>query len=189
MNSSDFVKDGWQAGLWRITTCTATFTGGTAGSVSNGVITVGTNNTAITVSNCFSNDYNNYRIIYSNGVGSSINEENRLSLNAINTGYYSAGYLISYNGGQAVRNQANTAFWRAGQTDIIGTFMDVELFNPFISGVYTAYKCQEIGFSTTRSATPLGGWVNSTASITSFTITRGSGNYSGGQIRVYGYNN
>ncbi len=53
-------------GLFRVTTCTVSSVGGTAATVSNGVVTIGTGNTSVTVNNAFSSDYQSYRIFIEN---------------------------------------------------------------------------------------------------------------------------
>jgi hypothetical protein len=52
-------------GLWRVTTCTVSSTGGTAATASNGVITIGAGNTSVTVVNAFSADFDNYLVAVS----------------------------------------------------------------------------------------------------------------------------
>jgi len=173
-------------GLWRVTNCTASSAGGTAATASNGVITVGTGNTSVTVNNAFSTDYDNYRIIYTNGTSSNTGSLN-LSLGATTTNYFnSTTYTVFATGGVAstFNNGVTGAFVYAGATDPTnGTFLTVDVFSPFLTR-HTGYGGS---FIVTDVAGHTGGIQKSNTSFTSFTITPGAGTLTGGQIRVYGY--
>jgi hypothetical protein len=187
MNSSDFVKDGWQAGLWRITTCTATFVGGTAGSVSDGVVTFGSANTAVTVS-CFSAKYENYKIIVSGGSASTGSGFNLTFGNTVtNYDFFQISGTAGSNTITGTGGSAATAFTnivRYSSTGLNGSF---EVFSPF-----GATRTQ-IHFASARpnDLTAGTGWgtLKNDTSYTSFTLTAAAGNVTGGTIRVYGYNN
>jgi hypothetical protein len=185
MNSSDFVKDGWQAGLWRITTCTASFTGGTAGSVSDGVVTIGANNTAVTVSNAFSAKYDNYRIIITGGVGSQTNLF-RLTLGSTVTGYKNSINYGLYGANTTAAIAGSTArIDYAGTFDVNRIFMDLNIYNPF-AAKYTLFHGPFINIDAQGT---VGGILENTTSYTAFTLTAAGGNFSSGILRVYGYNN
>lgn len=175
-------------GLWRVTGCTATFAGGTAGSVSNGVITVGTNNTSIAVANAFSADYNNYMIIYNNGVGSTP-AGITLQLTGSTTGYYSAWNGIIYTTvGANNGTDNNAAAWTAGAAYAEGAALNAQLINPFLS-VRTGVYFSRVDFRTTGGSAVGSGFHNVQASYTGFTLALTGGNLTGGTIRVYGYRN
>ena len=53
-----------------ITSGTVTSVGGTAATISGGVVTVGAGNTSVTINNVFTSAYDNYRITYTGGSGS-----------------------------------------------------------------------------------------------------------------------
>jgi hypothetical protein len=189
MNSSDFVKDGWQAGLWRVTSCTASFTGGTAGSVSNGVVTIGANNTAVTVSNAFSAKYEAYKIVITGGVGST-SAYYQIQLGSTVTGYYSSALGTNFSSDTlVVLRDNNAAQWsHCGNYSTVGSTMNVEVHNPFLAtrthfGTFMSFP------STALGAYRGSGYLNDTTSYTSFVVKASSGNFSSGQIRVYGYNN
>jgi hypothetical protein len=175
-------------GLELITACTASFTGGTAGSVSNGVVTIGTSNTAIDVISAFSSSYTNYKVIIS-GVDASSNAEG-LRFNFGTTtpadGYYgNLSYLLFSNvtGTVASNNVGYLTIGLVGISDNSNTSFDVYQPNASkiasLSGTFAgAAYC---GF--------FGGEQNSTTARTGFRITVSAGSLTGGTIRVYGYRN
>jgi hypothetical protein len=188
MDGSDFVKDGWQAGLWRITTCTATFTGGTAGSVSSsGVVTIGSGNTAVTVSNAFSADYDNYLITVNGGTSSTNNVDIRLQLGASTTGYFSQLIFAPYSGSlgtPAFVNNGSRFGWSAhGLTD--GLSATITLMSPNLA----RFTRMSAPWHTTTEAGHVSGLHNVAAAYTGFTLIPQAGTMTGGVIRVYGYNN
>lgn len=173
-------------GLWRVTTCTVTSVGGTAATASNGVITVGTNNTSITVNNAFSSDYDNYRIIYSGGAGST-DITLSLKLGSSTTGYYSivnyATYAAATTGLSAGDN--NAAQWTyIGYAGTNYTQIATDLIGPNLAK-WTTYG------NASWAGTTIGGDSNGVHQVatayTSFTVGVNTGNLTGGQIRVYGY--
>ena len=187
MDSSDFVNDGWQAGLWRVTSCTASFTGGTAGSVSDGVVTIGSANTAVTVSNAFSADYDNYLITVSGGVGST-SAELRITFNAgtQTNNYFHGGVVYVYGAAGATFETANgvTTGIRIGESQATLYSIKAMIFTPFLTTQTTVdSQCSGRLIGSNRS-----GFYNQAVSNTGFTLTPSSGTLTGGTIRVYGYN-
>jgi hypothetical protein len=174
-------------GLWRVTGCTVTSVGGTAATASNGVITVGTGNTSVTVNNAFSSNFDNYRIIYTNGSASTTASLN-VQLGSATTNYFnSTVYTIFASGvvGSTFNNGVTGAFVYAGACDATnGTHLTIDVFSPFLTKS-TGYGGS---FIVTDVSGHTGGLQKSNTSFTSFTITPGAGTLTGGQIRVYGYN-
>lgn len=177
-------------GLWRVTTCTVTSAGGTAATVSNGVITIGSGNTSVTVSSAFSSDWDNYRIIVSGGALSTA-ENIRLKLGSSTTGYYdtvvyaSTGSLTTP---QSTGTSNGSLFARIGAGDGNGISVAIDLMNPQLAK-YTTF-----GGSYTYPGTPAfigycSGIHQVATAYTEFTISPGSGTMTGGTIRVYGYRN
>ena len=172
-------------GLALVTTCTATFAGGTAGSVSNGVVTIGTNNTSFTVSNAFSSTYDNYRVIMSGGVGST-NIDFSMQLGSTNTDYYGSVVYCNYNEStaRAIGTNAGTSCTYVGGAD--GSFAQiiVDINAPNLLNRATTVQGQfqantPFGTSSYRVATNL--------QYTAFSIFCNLGNITGGTLRVYGY--
>lgn len=197
--STDFVTDGAQAiedlavdvderiGLYMIRTCTVTSTGGTAASASNGVITIGNGNTLVTISDAFSANYDNYRIVFSGIDFSTSGNLHFFTLGSLNTNYFGTTYYDNYTGSPAAYARYNGAAYLGvliGGTES-DTFCTMEVCAPFltrrpsITGMYHG-----TGYSGWFSGTNL-----ATTSVTSFTLTTQSGTMTGGEIRVYGYRN
>jgi hypothetical protein len=175
-----------QVGLWRVTGCTVTSAGGTAATASNGVITVGSANTSVTVVNAFSADYQNYRVLIT-GIDCSVGDTSiKLSLNNStgNTYAFSAmwnNYSTLVYGGA---NSGGTSSWTFGLTATTDdTSYQLEIMQPFLTK-RTTFNAN----GTSGSNTHWGGGLDTNAvSQTGFTITPNSGNMTGGTIRVYGY--
>lgn len=176
------------AGLWRITTATVSSTGGTAATASNGVITIGAGNTSVVVSNAFSTNFKNYKIIISGGTASTFTDLN-MTLGSTNTGYYWGVAAVSYvNGAVAGTGSNNTsnAYWRAGNTSTDGVVSNIDIFQPY-EAVKTFYNCISSFAVTTYGSSTISGYLNNSTSYTGFTIVPNSGTISGGTIRIYGY--
>jgi hypothetical protein len=177
-------------GFWRITDCTVSSAGGTAATASNGVITVGTSNTSVTVSNAFSSNFASYKIIVSGtGVGST-NINLGLSLGAANSGYYAGYTFTSYGTSSAsgVSDSNAASFTRAGQASTTGISLNLDLINPQIAA-RTLISGSRPTIATTGENVAFAGYLNDATAYTAFTLTCSTGNISGGQIRVYGYRN
>lgn len=173
-------------GLWRITSCTVTSVGGTAATASNGVITVGTSNTSLTISNAFSADFAAYKIIYTGGVGSATTNLT-LQLGSSATNYkYALNYAAYNNTPLALGSTTGTSINFAGNASANHTAMNLDLLNPFISNRYTTFNGFYFGIN---EAGTIVGIHEVNASYTAFTIAAVAGSLSGGTIRVYGYNN
>jgi len=172
-------------GLWRITSCTVTSAGGTAATASNGVVTIGTNNTSITVANAFSADYENYKIILAGGVGSA-NGNIQLQIGNAVTGYYGICIYGPYTATTVTNLPANNGANMAimGGYDTTFAEMTCEILSPYLAkptiGNAFIMDTSNQGFSVYRLA--------NTTSYTDFKIICSTGNLTGGSIRVYGYN-
>ena len=148
--------------------------------------TVGTTVSTVAVANCFSTTYDNYKIIYSGGVGSTTSDL-RLVLGSTITVYaYGLIYMASPYAviSLLVNAGTETSFPYSGGTTTNGAAMNLELIDPFKSK-YTymngTYLRDDI------LGTTLSGNQRSTTSFTGFTINVGSGTITGGTVTVYGY--
>jgi hypothetical protein len=177
------------AGLELVTSCTATFTSGTAGSVSNGVVTIGTGNTLVTVSNAFSATYDNYLITVGGGVSSVSADNLGLQMGSTLTGYRSsisgANTSSAFAGGYD--NNTNQRWIWAGAINVQGVHARIELANPFLA-LNTYMQSQMIRTGANGHWVSFGTLENTT-SYTSFVIQPASGTLTGGKICVYGYRN
>lgn len=173
-------------GLWRITTCTVSSAGGTAATASNGVITVGTGNTSVTISNAFSADYDSYKIVFQNG-SSSAGANLSFQLSGITgANYQQYGYYGSW--GTATLNAYGPA---AGTSwsDICPTqstySWQMDIHSPFLAA---AKYGRSMGWSSVGNH-EFSLRCSATTSATGFVIAPLSGTISGGTLRVYGYRN
>ena len=176
-------------GLELITTCTASFTGGTAGSVSNGVVTIGTNNTAVTVSNAFSSNYDVYQIYVSSGVLSANNTGFYMYLGTQTTEYSYGGWYGGNSGSGGIGSGATAInYFPFGEGDTNMLSGKVELVNPFLSK-YTWLTSGVVYNQANQNSRHYSGMLKNTTSYTAFTMYPASGNITGGTIRVYGLRN
>ena len=151
--------------------------------------TIGSAVSSVTVSDAFSADFDNY-IINVNGGSASAWAYMTLQLGSTTSGYYSAGYYSYYGSASLSSHRSNNSsnFAYVGSGITAGLCANITLFNPFLSRETTMSSVtQDInsaggGFTTS-------GFLNNTTSYTAFTIAPGSGTYTGGTIRVYGYRN
>ena len=152
--------------------------------------TVGSGVASVEVTGAFSADYQNYRIIYTGGVASATATALNLRLGAATTNYFNSAVYSIYattTVGNVAYNNTQTAFVYAGSGDAtVGTFLTVDLFNPFDSTKYTGFGGS---FIVTDVAGHTGGVQKSNTSFTAFTIFPSTGTLTGGTIRVYGYRN
>lgn len=187
-NSGDILTatDMNAVGLWKITTCTVTSYGGTAATVSNGVVTIGTSNTSVTVENAFSANYDSYRIIFQGG-SSSAGANLSFQLSGITSatyqqyGFYGAWGTAALN---AYGPAAATSWSDICPTQSPYTWQ-MDLHSPFLAA---AKYGRSIGWSAT-GVHEFSLRCSATTSITGFTIAPLSGNISGGTLRVYGLRN
>ena len=162
---------------------------GTSGLTLISTTTIGSAVSSVAVSNCFSADYDNYKIIIAGGVASTSNELN-LQLGATTTGYYAGFARITYAGGVVsgtnTSNGSSFGLIGLGSTNTLDA--NFELRNPFASKV-TTFSDNYAQTTTAGQAYVGAGFQNSTTSFTGFTILLNTGTITGGTIRVYGYAN
>jgi hypothetical protein len=158
------------------------------GTASNGVVTIGTSVSAITVTNCFLADYQNYKIIITGLDQTNNDRELRFQLNNQTGNVYRFSFSVGTHGNAGFSNlgDQNVATWAIGysgsEDDV---FSSIEIANPFVSDRRTIFTA----FTTTSLwRVWAGGATTAAASNTGFTVTS-SQNMTGGTIRVYGYRN
>ena len=149
--------------------------------------TIGTTVSSVVVTNCFSADYDNYKIILSGGVASS-RVAVTMILGATTSSYYAGYNRVEYGSGSSIpNNNNNTANWSAvGEATTDGLSGTIELQQPFA----TKRTNMQTSFGSSSSAgfgLAGGGYLNNAISYTGFTI--GGPTLTGGTIRVYGYTN
>jgi hypothetical protein len=152
--------------------------------------TIGTTVASVTVSDVFSADFDNYKIIISGGVGSTGGALLNMTLGATVTDYYWAGAFSVWGVTTLTGIQsANTTSWSrvaiANTNSING---EIELFCPNLAK-RTHYNARYVQNQTDGNAVFSGGYLNDATQYTGFTLTAASGTMTGGTIRVYGYRN
>ena len=182
LNASDMNA----VGLWRVTDCTVTSSGGTAATASNGVITLGTGNTSVTVNSAFSSNYNRYRITIDNIVASNAGDLQ------FRVGSATAQYYGIYNY-QISTGTSNTFYQNATGSAYIGGLstsgsageqtITFDISQPN-QATRTSWTGQSFGNNYYFN---FGYQLADTTQHTSFTIFPTAGTLTGGQIRVYGY--
>jgi len=167
---------------------TVSSAGGTAATISNGTVTIGSSNTSVTVSGAFSATYENYKIIFSGFAASTLGSAAYLKLNN-STGSTYFGNMI-YNvptsssiGGVSAANGTSNGFFVC-TTSTTGT----NSFEAMINAPFLAVTSNCVGNFSGRSYNgQFSTHDSNAASSTGFIFAPGSGNVSGGTIRVYGY--
>ena len=162
-------------------------------NASSGVVlvktqTVGSGVSSVTVTDAFSATFDAYKIVYTGGTLST-QTDFALVLNNSATQYYQFMILGAYGTSTvAGAGTSNTTKWNwAGGGNPSGAVISVDVFNPYLAK-YTYFT--NSGFYNSEVETGFTSGVNkSTNSHTAFTINPGSGTMTGGNIRVYGYNN
>ena len=178
-------------GLVKVIPTGVSSTGGTAATLAaNGTITVGSLNTSVTVSGAFSSLYDNYKIIYSGGVGNAL-QDITMTLGATATGYYWSDHAVSFVNGTVSTtgsNATSNAYWRVGKNLSGGALINMDIFNPFLS-VRTFFASNAAFSQTNAGFITNGGFLDNNTSYTAFTVTPLATTITGGTIRVYGYRN
>jgi hypothetical protein len=149
--------------------------------------TVGTGVSTLVVSDAFSATYDNYRVIYTNGVASTIMNISCI-MGATVSGYSSSRLYNTPASGTPVGNGINAGaswgYFAQGGSNFAN--LDCDFINPFASK-YTQYKGTyniDLGSDTTLGITQ--GFLANTTSYTAFTLTP-AGTLTGGTVIVYGY--
>ena len=173
-------------GLWLVTSCTVSSSGGTTATASNGVVTIGNGNTEVTVSNAFSADYDNYLVKISGG-GATNNVNTNFQLGTTTTNYSGGLMYVDHTTGAfaTANDNAQSRFrylWRHTQTTL---FAHIQVGSPYLAeNTFVQGTWVEALASGTYQ-----GVQSSTTQFTSFKIYPESGSFTGGTIRVYGYRN
>lgn len=151
--------------------------------------TIGNAVSSVSVTNAFSSTYDNYKILISDGVGSTELQLN-MTLGASSTQYYVGGVYTNWSSGAVGSvNQDNGSSWlRVGYANSSPNqvVMNMEILGPNLAKA--TYATSLIS----RSPSNIGGVYylhNVATAYTDFTLTTSTGTITGGTIRVYGYVN
>jgi len=148
--------------------------------------TVGTGVSSVTVTGAFSADYDNYRIEVSGIVCSTTGVFASLQIGGQTANYYGSAYYDSYAGsstGTVRQNNGSSVY--VGTHDNNNMSMSFDVMAPNLAKITNIHGNYYGGnFS---------GWFGGTHAVatayTSFALIAGSGTFTGGTIRVYGYRN
>ena len=148
--------------------------------------TVGTGVSSVPVTDAFSADFDNYKIVVNGGVGSAT-QAIALQLTGSSTAYYGAHITATYSTGAVSGNPVNNAAsWSfVGVSSPDQNFLDCDLISPQLAkptGISGAY----INGSTNGNGGSFNGYHASLYQATGFTLIVG-GTMTGGTIRIYGY--
>ena len=170
-------------GLQLVTTATCS-SGGTA---VGGVVTIGSAVSSVTVASAFSATYDAYKIIVTGGVASGNIQMQFLLGSSITTYYNSLIYAPFATGtpaGIGNNNQASWDYVGYGTTDSLS--FNADILDPFATK-YT--KLVNAVYTAVNEAGSASGVHKTATSYTSFIIRPSSGTFTGGTVRVYGYQN
>jgi hypothetical protein len=149
--------------------------------------TVGSAVPDVTVTDAFSADYDNYKILYTGGTASGAVGPLNMKLGSSTTGYYSVATYGLYTGTTGIVSNNNVLgywYYAGAANNVVGNILNIDVMEPFNSAKYTHFNGF---FNVVDVAGTTGGYHAVNASYTSFTLTPGSGTISGGVISVYGY--
>jgi hypothetical protein len=152
--------------------------------------TVGSGVSSIVVTNAFSSDYDNYKITYTGGVGSTF-QDITMVLGATTSNYYWVDVSSTFATGAVSGTSSNVvsnAYWRVGKLETNGALINMDIINPFKT-VRTFYSSSAPFAVTTGAFVVNGGYLNNATSYTGFTLNPIGSTLTGGTIRVYGYRN
>jgi hypothetical protein len=146
--------------------------------------TVGTAVSTVTVTNAFSADYDNYKIIVTGGTASTSGNLT-LRIGAAAADYRSSLASVTYStGSQSITVENGAASWaNAGSFTPTTKTMNIDLFDPFNTNAkrFTGSYVSGVASGTTN------GFLNNSTSYTALTIAPSTGTLTGGTIYVYGY--
>lgn len=160
---------------------------GAAGMVLVKTQTIGSSVTSVQVTGAFSSTYDNYQIVISGGVATA-NIGISLVLGATTTGYYRASFYNTYTSATVTGDvEANAASWGiVGLGTANNLNANIWLFNPNQAKNTVMHFNAAYTHTTGRYWTG-GGYLADTTQYTAFTISGGT--MTGGEIRVYGFQN
>ena len=149
--------------------------------------TIGTAVSAVTVTDAFTADYDNYLVMVSGGVASTTNQL-RLTLGSTTANYYYAGGGGSFAGASSLVSGSNVAFhlFGNGSTNALSGWSYI--IQPNIAK-RTQFMGQFMSVDTVGAGWSPVGFLNDANQYTAFTITTSTGTMTGGEIRVYGLRN
>jgi len=150
--------------------------------------TIGTAVSSVTVTDAFSADYDNYRIVITTNSGST-SAAFFLRLTGSSTAYYYSNIQNNFTASNGTEKAQNATGWRIGSNDgTNGTYAILDVMRPNLAQV--SFMSFNGIFGDTSGTSWYGGGMHNVASAyTGFEIFPNAGTFTGGTIRVYGYRN
>jgi hypothetical protein len=139
---------------------------------------------SVTVSNCFSSTYDNYRIIIAGVTAGAVDFS--IQLTGITGSVYTYQGFYQLLGVAAINTFAsvNQTSMGLGAFSATGNdFVQFEISSPNLAKI----KYGQLTSNSTLLSSVQGGQINSTVQSTGFTVSPASGNITNGTISVYGY--
>ena len=150
--------------------------------------TIGSAVASVTVTDAFSATYDNYLITVSDG-SASVASNTVLTLGATTANYYMTGTFFSPTASTVTGfNINNGSGWTATYNTSSNISGHINLQSPFLSK-RTTFSSILIGADSANNFANYMGFLANTTSYTAFTLTTSTGTLTGGEIRVYGYQN
>ena len=148
--------------------------------------TVGTGVSTVAVTSAFSSDYDNYRIVITTNSGST-DAAFFLRLTGSSTAYYYSNLQNNFGGSNGTDKAENATGWRIGSNDgTNGTYAILDVMRPNLAQV--SFMSFNGIYGDTGGTSWYGGGMHNVASAyTGFEIYPNAGTFTGGTIRVYGY--
>jgi hypothetical protein len=146
---------------------------------------------SVTVTDAFSADFDNYKIVISGGAGSTGGATLNMTLGATVTGYQFGGIAMRFASASvdSLSSLGITSSWsRVGIANGNSMNGEIELFSPNLAK-RTHYNGQYVQNVSNGNAVVSGGFLDDATQYTAFTLTPASGTITGGTIRVYGMRN
>ena len=147
-------------------------------------VSIGSAVSSVTVNNCFSSTYTNYRIVISEATGSGSNQLRIKFPGLTSSNYNSRGLQVSTSAATA-EGDTTASQWVVGYVDV-GTAngVSIDIYAPAIAGNRIGFSA--IGNGKDRSYLYAGQY-STNGSATGMTLDTNTGTISGGEIRIYGY--
>ena len=148
---------------------------------------------SVSVNNCFSSTYDNYRIVFS-GIGTvtattTVKFRLRASGSDTSAGYYLSGVYGSQAAGPTRAYNPNTSEYYASEIGDIENAFTLDVFRPQVASTRTSLINLYSGPGSASSFFgTYYGYINNTGQFDGFTLFVSSGTFTG-TIRVYGYRN
>jgi hypothetical protein len=153
--------------------------------------TIGSAVSSVTVTDAFSADWDNYKIIVFGG-SATTGGDLRIQLGSSTTSYYGGVFYHPYGTAGPANVQGvginNGSYITCGSIGSNGVSTIMDVMRPFVAAT-TGFSIPFVNLNSNGSATYASGIHNVATSYTAFTLLAAAGTMTGGTIRVYGYRN